>query len=160
MTLLIRLICLAMCIAPFIASAQKTTRAKLKPIVSQCTTRCAVDTTVIDSLNRGAIAFSGYEKALRSTQETVFVTNRGNDTICGMMFVITYYDMAQRQLHARDIAKTDIIAPGETRQVAFKSWDPHKVFYYHLTVPGRVSGNATPYNVKVTPKWIVTPTKD
>ena len=144
------------------ATAQKTTRSglKAKSIAASQKSRVKTDTAVLDSTNRQAVAFSGYEKALRSTSETVFLTNRSNDTICGMKFAVKYFDMAGHSLHTREITNLDLVPPGETRQLTFKSWDPHKVFHYYLTTPGRASGNATPYTVTIIPLWMETYAND
>lgn len=101
------------------------------------------------------VRLSGYDKPLRATRETVFVTSTLPDTIRGMRLRLSYSDMSDRPLHTRDVDITADIAPDDTRMVDFKSWDTQKSFYYHLGAkPSR--GYATPYKVEATVIHVIT----
>lgn len=106
---------------------------------------------VIDSVpaSKGVVRFSGYEKTLRSTRETVFVTNLSSREMEGVIFTITYKDASGRQLHqARRVAHVGIPV-GETRRVDFPSWDKQFTFYYVGSPRPRVS--SIPYDVEIRP---------
>lgn len=100
------------------------------------------------------VRFVGYDKALRSNKETVFVTNlmTGRD-IMHVVFHITYLDMQGRQLHK---ARKSLYAPvpaGETRRLDFPSWDRQHSFFYAGSPRPRVA--AIPYTVRITPDTLV-----
>ena len=99
------------------------------------------DTIVADS---GTILFSGYEKTLRATRETVFVTNLLEEKeVEAISFTITYTDNAGRLLHPA----------GETRKVDFPTWDGQMTFYYTGSPRPRVP--AIPYEVAIEPDTIL-----
>jgi len=127
------------------ALGQRTTRPKLK------LEQWAEATVDADTVARASIAVSGYEKTLKSTKESLLATNQGTDTVAVIGITIDYLDMEGRQLHRRALRLTsaDPMAPGQTRQFEFKSWDAQRVWYYRLSEPARTKGQATPYDVKV-----------
>lgn len=99
------------------------------------------------------VRFSGYEKTLRSTRETVFVTNLSDRQIERVIFSVTYIDAKGRQLHkTRKSIHSDIPA-GETRRLDFPTWDRQFAFYYVGSPRPRVS--AIPYSVKIIPDSLV-----
>ena len=146
------LLCLLSAAAVFTsptASAQRTTRSRLKPAPQseKVSSKADFDTvaTAADSL---LFSFSGYEKTLRSPKETFFVTNLSNSIIDRLALAITYKDMKGRVLDSREV-NVDIEVPaGATRRVDIRSWDRQNVFYYHLSPVPRTS-HATPYLVSV-----------
>ena len=106
------------------------------------------------SATADSVRFYGYEKTLRASRETLFVTNRGHRPIQSLEFTVTYFDNAGRQLHRRVVRATAPIPPGETRRVDFPTWDTQRSFYSTTGRPPRVA--AIPYTVTVTsPKVIV-----
>lgn len=135
----------------FSASArrQKTTRSHLQTIPNE--TEAAFDTIPADSL----VVLSGYEKALRSTRESLLITNLRPDTITGLGLTIEYLDTQGRQLHKRVIEVPAEVPPAETRMAAFESWDKQKVWYYVLSAPARPSAPATPYSVNIAIDYIL-----
>lgn len=101
------------------------------------------------------IRLTGYDKPLRATRESMFVTSSLSDTIRGLRVQIDYYDMSGRRLHSREVDINAVIPPADTRNVAFKSWDTQKSFYYHLGAKPR-SGSATPYRVEAHIIYVIT----
>lgn len=101
------------------------------------------------------VRLSGYDKPLRSTRESLFVTSSLPDTIRALRVKIDYYDMSGRRLHSRDVDIVADIPPADTRNVNFKSWDTQKSFYYHLGAKPR-SGTATPYKVEADVIYVIT----
>lgn len=131
------------------ASAQRTTRSRLKPAQQseKVSAKAALDTvaTAADSL---LFSFSGYEKTLRSPKETFFVTNLSDSIVDRLALAITYKDMKGRTLDSREVSVDIDLPPGATRRVDIRSWDRQNVFYYHLSPVPR-SSHATPYRVSV-----------
>lgn len=125
--------------------AQKTTSRGLKmrsrPVVE-------LRDTVTGALADSIVAFSGYEKTLSATRETLFITNRGEAPVEALSFDIAYHDRAGRLLHSRRVDLNCYIPAGETRRVDFRSWDTQKSFYFSGGPRPRVS--AIPYTVAIT----------
>lgn len=89
----------------------------------------------------------GYDKPLRSSQESMFVSNRSADTVRSLQIETEYFDMQNRQIHKRTLEVEAVVPPGETRQVNFRSWDRQQSYYYfESTRPKRAT--ATPYKVR------------
>ena len=93
------------------------------------------------------VSLTGYEKPLRETTESLFVFNNGRRTVDCLCLDIVYSDLDGNMLHSRRLTLPLSLAPGERRKVHFRSWDPHRLFYYHLNTPTRVKTRATPYTV-------------
>lgn len=134
--------------------AQKTTRSKLKSDSSAMAAQisaAAADTLRLDS---GQVTVSGYEKSLRATVESFFITNHTADSLAEVSLTIEYRDMNGRQLHQRTEAVKLSLPPGSTRMARISSWDKQKVWYYYLTVPTRTRNyQSTPYRVAITPGY-------
>lgn len=130
--------------------AQRTTRGRLRPTPVK-TGQANVEhyDTIVASIDSTAFVISGYEKALRSTKESFFITNRSTCVADRLVLRIEYNDMQGRMLDQR-VETIDIdIPPDETRKVDLPSWDKQKVFYYHLSSPPRGTSQATPYKVAI-----------
>ena len=126
---------------------------KLK--LSENTTRSA-DNEPFDTIKAydGSIRFSGYEKTLRATKETVLVSNVIEDRdISAIIFTVTYNDKSGRLLHKRRLTVHQDIPAGETRKIDFPTWDRQMTFYYCGSPRPRVS--AIPYNVTIEPDTIL-----
>lgn len=128
---------------------QSSRRGKLKPsdVVSERGAQSAPFDTV--AVPDGMVRFSGYEKSLRATRETVFISNLSAREVARVAFRVTYYDVQGRQIH---VARHNIYAPvppGETRRLDFPTWDRQYTFYYVGSPRPRVS--ATPYSVRIHP---------
>lgn len=95
------------------------------------------------------IVFSGYDKPLRSSKETFFITNNTDRTMSGVTLYITYLMPDGRQLNKRFVRLSCNIPPGETRIADIESWDKQKSFYYEKSDAGKKGG--TPYTVAFDP---------
>lgn len=146
------LILLTLIITFTLAFSQKTTRAKLK---TEADTPVAIaDTLLLDS---GMVVISGYEKELRSTVESFFITNKGPKDLNNITLTITYMDMAGRKLHERTEDISVPLPAGDTRMVRIPSWDRQKVWYYYLSNRPRTRSQATPFRVALTPRHSLLP---
>lgn len=135
------------------AAAQRTTRRGLRAITPS-TSQATADTlwAPADTL----VTLSGYDKPLRATKETIFVTNRTTDTVAGISLTITYLDLDGRMLHSRTVILPANIPPTHTRKVDFPSWDPQHTFYYLQSPPARTASHCYPYTVKCAVDYILT----
>lgn len=137
------------------ATADDTTRRRLRVDQSAITQKTATpppcDTITAAT---GDIVISGYDKPLRSTGESFFVTNNLTRDITGIEVTITYLDMHHRRLHERTVMIDIDIPAGDTRRVDISSWDKRQVFFYHLGPKPR-SGVASPFDVTVIPKRVI-----
>lgn len=127
------------------AYADKTTRRGLKVAPAKET---VVSSDTLDSFvpSPGMIRLSGYDKPLRSTKESIFVTNASRRTLCFIDLEITYFDESGRQMHKRNIKLHVNIPGGETRQLTFSSWDKQRNLYYVKSGKPRTS-DGTPYSI-------------
>lgn len=134
----------------FSADAQRTTRGKLKPVASaeKTSDKEIYDTIHISESDSLLFPVTGYEKTLRATKESFFVTNRTDSTYDCLEFVITYKDMNGRTLDVRNVKANINLPAGATRRVDTRSWDSQNVFYYHRSPQPRAS-HATPYRVNI-----------
>jgi hypothetical protein len=89
------------------ADRVSTTRKHLtkKQLITATT---AAPTTPTDTIVNPTyqITFYGYEKALSSNYETLFITNNTDSTITSLTFTITYLDSSSRAIHTRQITPT------------------------------------------------------
>lgn len=95
-----------------------------------------------------AVVFSGYDKPLRSTRESMFLTNRTGRHLWRIAFTLAYYDMSGRLIHKISRNVSADVPSGESRQLTFPSWDRQQSFYFHLSRKPKTSG-ATPYRIAV-----------
>lgn len=134
------------------AQAQVTTRRGLK--LEKKTETVAADTVTADS---SSFSVFGYEKTLRATSESFFVTNLTTDTITTLIGEIEYLTLDGRQLHRRKFSTDVNLPPGETRQITLPAWDKQKVWYYHRSSAPRSRTQATPYTIRLSlPTYITT----
>ncbi len=136
---------------------ERTTRKRLKTATVTATTRQTAVTGAYDTITERAdtaVSLAGYDKPLRSRNETLFVTNHTTDTITAITIRINYMDMRKRQLHSAERTVRTTIPPKSTRQISMRSWDRQQSFYYIRSAKPR-SGVATPYDVSCTPVSIV-----
>lgn len=134
------------------AIAQKTTRKGLRvesgKIESTYNRTATADTIAGDSIS-SHISVAGYDKPLRSSRESFFITNNTSYPICGLKLKIEYLDIHGRTLHQREVYISIDIPVGATRQASTKSWDIQKSFYYKLS-PKPKRSDGTMYDVKCT----------
>lgn len=103
------------------------------------------------------IRVAGYEKTLRSTRESMYISNSTDAPVAGLGLEVTYYDTDGRMLHRASHDITADIPGGETRLVDIPSFDRQNLYYYYLSpVPPRAS-RATPFKTSVEVKYILTP---
>ena len=134
------------------ASGQKTTVRGLRTVKTPAHATEPYDTVDVEDSD-SLVRFSGYEKSLRATRETVFVTNLAERGLSSITATISYFDNAGRLLHSRHIELRADIPPGETRRIDFPSWDTQKSFYYRNGPHPRIS--AIPYTITITPTKIL-----
>ena len=131
---------------PLTHSAKKS--AQRREIVAVCD-------TVVPSFD--SVIVSGFEKPLRSMRESMFVSNATSRDINSIDLTIDYLDMKGRGLHQATHSVDIEIPAGETRRIEVRAFDRSSLFYYHLSpVPPRAK-HATPFNVKVTIKYVTHP---
>lgn len=134
------------------AGADDTRRGRLKVAARGAAVRDAGADTIVPS--PGMIGLSGYEKALKSSRESLLVSNCGRLGVRHVVIELTYLDLSGRMLHRRVVGVDVRLPGGETRQVTFPSWDRQKTMYYELTGKNRRS-DGTPYRVRATVLGIV-----
>lgn len=141
-------LCAAALTASALAPVQRTSRGRLRPAPAPKTETPAP----FDTLRSGcadAVVLTGYDKPLASAREALFVTNRLASPLVRVYLTITYLDERRRTLHARSVAVTADVPPGETRRIEFPTWDTQHTFYYrHGRVPS--AQRVTPYDVSCT----------
>lgn len=102
---------------------------------------------------RGDLVFSGYDKPLRASRETLFLTNHMSADVVRTVFHIEYFDLQGRQIHRRRCSVDVDLPAGETRCVDLPAWDRQGTYYFRGSRRPRVSG--VPYTVAVTPDSVV-----
>lgn len=128
-------------------NAQRTTRKGLRVETQAEMPSKGTADTIIAGDEPNAITIAGYDKPLRSANETFFITNRSSYNISGLRIRIKYLDTHGRTLHQRECLIPIDIPSGETRQAKIKSWDIQRSFYYKMsTKPKRADG--TPFDVE------------
>lgn len=93
------------------------------------------------------LSFCGYEKSLRSSKETLFISNNSDSTVTAVIFTISYIDTSARKIHTRKVRHNGEIPPRETRRIDIPSWDTQKTYYYLKGETPRKS--ATPYDITI-----------
>jgi len=97
--------------------------------------------------SRDSIQVSGYDKPLRTSRETMLVTNATSRTLDGMAITLSYTDMQGRRLHERTDTLHTSIPAGDTRMIHLPTWDTQHSYYYHRGKPPRTA-NVTPYDIR------------
>ena len=132
-----------------------TLRGKLKPVADSVAPQGrmvmepAVEFDTVVAPADTLVRLSGYDKPLRSSVETMLVSNGFDRTLIQLSVTVTCYDLAGRELHERVVELHPVIPPGTTRSVKFKSWDAQKSYYYYLGQRPKVDA-VTPYKIKCT----------
>ena len=124
----------ALCTPGIAARRHRATRTGLHPANQEAAAEPA-DSLVTMTPADGDITLSGYDKPLRSSVESMFVTNHTSDTLTALRLDCTYTDLRGRELHSA------------TRQITFPSWDRQHSFYYHRSQKPRRAA-AAPYDFK------------
>lgn len=133
--------------------AQKvvTTRHKLIPVYQVDKITIVTSDTLLNTDN--LLYICGYEKALRSSRETIFIHNPTDSVIDHISLTIQYLDTSGRMIHKRSLSHDVDIPPKETRRYDIPSWDTQKSYYY---IQGdRPRKTATPYNVSIATDTII-----
>lgn len=142
----ITLLTAAICAPGLAARRHRSTRTGLHPVKQEVAAEPA-DSLVTMTPADGDITLSGYDKPLRSSVESMFVTNLTSDTVTALRLTCTYTDLRGRELHTRSVDADIELPPGATRQITFPSWDRQHSFYYHRS-PKPLRTAATPYDFK------------
>ena len=129
-----------------IAADTRTTRRNLKASGEKQVT---ADISRLTPAN-DSITVNGYDKPLRSTRETLFVTNRSGSAVNMVSVTITYLSVNGEMFHRRSVNLSCHIPPGETRQIAFRAWDMQQAYYHHTTRVTPRSPKAIPYRAEIT----------
>ncbi len=133
--------------------AQKvvTTRHKLIPAYQVDKITIVTSDTLLNTDN--LLYICGYEKALRSSRETIFIHNPTDSVIDHISLTIQYLDTSGRMIHKRSLSHDVDIPPKETRRYDIPSWDTQKSYYY---IQGdRPRKTATPYDVSIATDTII-----
>jgi len=106
-----------------------------------------------------SVTVAGYEKTLRSTTESMIITNHTASEVTALGLDITYLDMKGRMLHrvAQSVTPPSGIPSGESRMVSVPSFDRQGLFYYHLSPRPKRASRATPFKVAVKVSYICIP---
>lgn len=152
-----RIIILLVAMAAVLAAAsQKTstrTPARLKPLPvasSAQSDSCLTDTIVpaASPTEQIPVKFYGYDKKLRSTKETFFISNTDSfATVTRACVTLEYFDAQGRLLHSRPRRIDLELEPGKTEVIDIPSWDRQQSFYYRDSQRPRVS--AVPYDIRI-----------
>ena len=103
----------------------------------------------IEQYAHDSVIFSGFDKPLDSTRETLFATNKTSRTILSITLRLQYTLTDGRHLHAANHTIPCEIPPGETMLLTIPSWDRQKSYYYASSNPPR-RRLATPFSVSLT----------
>ncbi len=128
-----------------VARRQRTTRGKVSGRNVAEPAKAAVDSIIIPDSSE--VLLYGYDKPLRSRQETVFVANNTLHDITALIFTTRYIDTKGRQFHQQSRRVRADIPSGATRKIDYRSWDAQQSFYYVGSRRSRASG--TPYDVRL-----------
>ena len=146
---ILSLLIIILSVTAYADNRTRTTRRHLKPIIAEETTDTLRQAELMTAGSPDSLSISGYDKPLRSTRETFFLTNRHGSPLHAIKLHITYYTMGGEMLHSRDITIDTPIPPGETRQISTSSWDRQKAYYYIGTRVTPRSAKAIPYYPKI-----------
>lgn len=152
------LVILALMVAPVgFVSAKKVRTGPTRPPQLRTETVETIKTDTILAPDTTAVRLSGYDKTLRTTRESFFVTNSLPDSVAivGLELIFDYTDMSGRQLHNVERKVKCYIPRGQTRRLDVASWDKQQTFYYYLSNPPKRT-QATPYRVKSIVKSVLT----
>lgn len=92
------------------------------------------------------VTVSGYNKPLRATRESLFITNNTDTHIVTTVLTIGYFDSDSTMIHSRTVRINTPIPPGQTRNATFPSWDRQTSFYFISSPPSRAAG--IPYFIR------------
>lgn len=107
--------------------------------------------------SRDSISCSGFEKTLRATHESLYVSNRSASDMVGLGIEIEYSDMKDRMLHKALHDVSVNIPAGETRLVDIPSFDRQGLYYYYLSPAQTRASRATPFKAKAKILYILIP---
>lgn len=130
------------------SQTQRTTRKGLRPATTDAVTngRATVSCDTVFSSATDSLRISGFDKPLRSSRESMFITNNSHSTVTKIRLAIRYSDSRGRELHSRECTVDCMIPAGATRQVTIKTWDLQQSFYYRRSARPR-RADATPFDV-------------
>ena len=121
---------------------------------SESTESPSYDTIVMPS--RDSVAVAGFEKTLRSSHESMYVSNLSSTDIAAVALEIIYSDTKGRMLHKNSHEVSADIPAGETRLIEVPSFDRQGLYYYYLSPAPARARQATPFRVEVKVNYILT----
>ncbi len=124
------------------------TRAERKAVPRTSPPAVVVSDTVRGT-TADSVVVAGFEKAQKSSRESMMVTNGTGSAFSSVCLEITYKDMQGRMLHKAVHDVAEIIPAGETRMVSVPSFDRQNLFYYRLSPMQPRARQATPFDVEV-----------
>lgn len=130
------------------AGARKVKTVRSGAVGRSDTGSSPVIAAMADTVIPGAddIRLSGYDKPLRSSRESVFISNLTGYEIISFVLTTVYFDMQDRQLHQSSNRINMTVPAGETRLATYPSWDRQRSFYFHGSSEPRSS--AIPYDIR------------
>ncbi len=149
----ILLILLATVLSAATQKSSTRTPARLRPLAAAPSAEsdsCLTDTLIpaIAPAEPIPVKFYGYDKKLRSTKETFFISNTDSfATVTRACLTLEYFDAQGRLLHTRRRGINLDLKPGKTEMVDIPSWDRQQSFYYRGSQRPRVS--AVPYDIRI-----------
>lgn len=142
------LLIIATSLAATAVPPERTTRAgRLRAKTTPRAEMTATGDTVAASTE---FTISGYDKPLRSTGESFFVTNHTDNNVSAIELCLSYFDTNKRQLHERTVWVTIDLPARATRRADIPTWDKRQTLYYVKGVEPR-RDNVTPFDVVIKP---------
>lgn len=128
----------------------KTTRNGIKPSTeaAKLSTTTKSDVVTLDYVHPDSIEIRGFDKPLYSIKETFLVTNHYSRRLTSMTITIDYVDIADRTFNSRTLTVACNIPPHSTRQLAIRSFDVQKSYYYIRS--RRPRAQSTPFDIHIT----------
>lgn len=129
------------------AQRQRTTRGNVRRATPTHSASHKVEYDTIVSPDSAMVRLYGYDKPLRSSRETVFLSNLTRYDIRAVSVTTQYLDSKGRQFHQSTQHVPVEVPAGSTRKVDYTSWDLQQSFYYVGSKRSRAAG--TPYHVRL-----------
>lgn len=133
----------------------RTTRGRLMRARGAVSVPIVPTDTVLPVIPADSLVVHGFDKPMRSSHETFFVTNFTDSLITRITLDLVYHDMQGAMLHARRVSIPCSIPSHETRQLRIRAWDTQMMYYYRLTRIRPRSERAVEFDVTIYPRDIM-----
>lgn len=130
-------------------SRDNSTRKNLQAVDAEVAFETSVDTVkVINMLefDEDVVTLRGYAKRASESLEAFMLSNNTNLYISSVKLRLVYTDLAGNMVHEREEMIECDLPAYSSKQIAIKSFDKSKRFYYHKSKSGK---GAIPYNIAV-----------